>query len=318
MSTLSQFFNSAASSGAGGVSYFGTSGTLTVPSDVTYIAYGAMGAGARGSCVNRCGAAGGGFSWWEGPVNCGSPFTITATVGASGPTGGTSIVSGGPNMICATGGQTTAGGIGYCGLINTCGGIGSCYYTVCWDGYRTCYRCCVINGGGAGGLMGNGGNSQAFGGGGFGSGGGGGWNSGFGGALGTPSGPGLNGEVGTPGYSVSYNLNGKLSQAKTFLSASGGGAGVKNMAGQSGSTTCNFYAAGAGGGGSYGYGAGFGGGSGGLSNPYTLAGCGGGGHEWLRCITTNPDGYGGGGGSSLSPALTVCGGNGFVAVEYWK
>jgi len=312
MSTLSQFFNSAASSGAGGVSYFGTSGSLTVPSDVTYIAYGAMGAGARGSCVNRCGATGGGFSWWEGAVNCASPFNLTVTVGSAGANGGTSIVSGGPTTICATGGLSTGvGGIGYCGLINTCGGIGSCYYVVSCTYPRWYYCCYIYAGGGAGGLMGNGGNAQTLAGGGFGSGGGGGWNSGFGGAgLGSPSGPGLNGEVGTPGYSVSYNLNGKLSQAKTFLSASGGGAGLKN--------TNVYYAAGAGGGGSNGYAAGFGGGSGGLGSTQILAGCGGGGHDWIFAACTVPDGYGGGGGYCISPQTNVCGGNGFVAVEYWK
>lgn len=380
MSTLSQFFNSAASSGAGGVSYFGTSGTLTVPSDVTYIAYGAMGAGSSG-CVNPAciisGGAGGGFSWWEGAVNCASPFNLTVTVGSAGANGGTSIVSGGPNTICATGGLSTGvGGIGYCGLINTCGGTGcyKCYnLSVCSpDAYgpgsytTICNK--SISAGGAGGLLGNGGpgsqgnpcvpatsdacagGTQA--GGGFGSGGGAGasgyilsscsnvsprgcggyfFNSYYakvagasGGAGGQPgnvgcAGTGLNGDVGIPGYAVSFNLNGKLSQSKTFLSASGGGAPASCV---SVNTSCTNWAyvspviqsAGAGGGGHGTISGGFGGGGGSGS----AGGCGGGSGALCYFQTYRGD-------FAVTGVYGTCisytqnsGGNGFVAVEYWK
>ena len=378
MSTLSQFFNSAASSGAGGVSYFGTSGSLTVPSDATYIAYGAMGAGSS-SNINSwvvSGGAGGGFSWWEGAVNCASPFNLTVTVGSAGANGGTSIVSGGPNTVCATGGLSTGvGGIGYCGLINTCGGTGcvKCYnYSCCNpDGYGPgtyviqCAR--SISAGGSGGLLGDGGPGSQYNifvpsttscdscaggvqaGGGFGSGGGAGASGYFvqcatinscgndyyrccyqvlgaqGGGGGQPgsnglAGNGLNGVAGTPGYAVNYNLNGKLSQAKTFLSASGGGAtaGCGATVGTSGSNwayvipAASTGSAGAGGGGAGSQRGGFGGGGGSCS----AGGCGGGGGIACYYYNVGPGARISAGGSIVCSPNP--GGNGFVAVEYWK
>lgn len=318
MSTLSQFFNSTTTSGAGGVTYFGTSGSLTVPSDVTYIAYGAIGAGSCGSIPGAAGSgAAGGFSWGESAVNCASPFNLTVTVGSSSANGGFSSVTGGPTTICATGGLSTCtGGIGYGGVINTCGGVGC--YTPTGSGYGTgCYKYCYRSGGGAGGLFGNGGAAGNLGGGGFGSGGGGGYNAGYAGTFGVPNGgSGLNGDVGSPGFAVNYNLNGKLSQAKTFLSASGGGAGIKNIFGHPGGVCCFFSPAGAGGGGTSTFAAGFGGGAGSYNGNGTavLAGCGGGGNSSAYYFCNCVDGY------AQRSAIYSCaaGGNGFVAVEYWK
>lgn len=225
MSSLSQFFQTGAAGGASGkLLIFGQSASTTIPSNATYASYVAMGGGGGGyqrsvyfyggtNGSAGLGGGGAGFSAWDGPVSCGSNFTVCATVGAGGTpfhgastwcdatcsgNGGTTSITGFSTPICATGGTgvvvgatascgqvpsvvSGAGGSGYGGKINTSGGAGGytlgCSYPWSQSGAGS------GGGGGAGGLYGNGGNaaigcyySQGFsgGGGGFGSGGGGG------------------------------------------------------------------------------------------------------------------------------------------------
>lgn len=337
MSSLSQFFNNNSTLTGGTVSFLGTTSSVTIPSDASYVAYGVIGAGSMGThcrvdCCGGCGngAGGGGFSWWDGAFSCSSPVTLCATVGATGATGGSSCVTGLTN-IYATGGNANTGGAGSNGLINTCGGCGNninCPSPPCCNGSYWCYRYYLTTGGGAGGLFANGGNGFCAGGGGFGSGGGAGMSNCLGGGwLGNPSsgsiaGAGVNGCPGNPGFSNQVTLAGKYSTAKSFLSASGGGAGQTtyccgNIQG------CYHYEsamspAGAGGGGYASYCAGFGGGAGGYTGCLTtgtvLAGCGGGGNSGCICICSRDD-------PPYNCTYTFgcyCGGNGFVAIEYWK
>lgn len=353
MSTLSQFFNNNTVDQRGGtVTFLGTSSSVTIPSDATYVGYGAIGAGSMGThCCGGCcgainnGAAGGGFSWWDGTFSCNSPVTLCAVVGAAGVTGGTSCVTG-LTTITATGGANTAGGVGSGGLINTCGGRGNstqCHSPPCTNNSYWCYRYYVTSGGGAGGLLGNGGDGYCAGGGGFGSGGGAGQTNCIGGGAGLPglcapnvgscgvqycsnnlAGRGLNAGPGQDGFSSQYVCNQqKYSTAKTFLSASGGGAGMYSQCCvcASPSMTCAYGPAGAGGGGYQTHQAGFGGGSGGFTACMsggagfkTYAGCGGGGSAACYCICSQDD-------PNYNCTLSYgcyCGGNGFVTIEYWK
>lgn len=151
MSTLSQFFGSgggaAGAPGTGQVTFFRENGSVTIPSDATYVAYGVMGGGG-GTCMvtgeGNWAGAGGGFSYKELALTLPAPISVCATVGAGGATGGPGV--GGPaasdggtscftstspawTAISATGGdqgcctaQCSSGGTGSGGDINTCGG----------------------------------------------------------------------------------------------------------------------------------------------------------------------------------------------------
>jgi len=183
MSTLSQFFGSASTGGGASnatsvMRVFTTTGSLTLPSNTVYVAYGALGGGGQWSQNSatsqeqRRSGGGGGFAFKEGEHS--GSATVCAIVGAAGQPceccliqrktqGGTSCVSGfTPGTICATNGCCFCAGCGVGGDINTCGGRGA-YNTSCGGGA------------GAGGLFGNGGSpNHSSGGGGYGSGGGGG------------------------------------------------------------------------------------------------------------------------------------------------
>ena len=181
MATLSSFFGSASTGGGGQTTgtmrVFTKTGSMTLPSDTVYAAYGALGGG--GTCVgafdngcSRRSGGGGGFTFKEG-AHTGSA-TICVVVGDAArycsnclsqacSQGGTTYICGfDAGNVCATGGSCYVPGCGAGGDINTCGGCGgSCG--------------CSLGGAGAGGLYGNGGSSNAApGGGGMGSGGGGG------------------------------------------------------------------------------------------------------------------------------------------------
>lgn len=183
MSTLSQFFGSASTGGGASnatsvMRVFTTTGSLTLPTNTVYVAYGAMGGGGQysqnsaTSQAQKRSGGGGGFAFKEGEHS--GTATICAIVGAAGEPcecciiqrktqGGTSCVTGfTPGTICATNGCCWCAGCGVGGDINTCGGRGG------YNGH-------CLGGAGAGGLFGNGGSpNHSPGGGGFGSGGGGG------------------------------------------------------------------------------------------------------------------------------------------------
>ena len=334
MSTLSQFFNNDTVSSTGITSFVGSSKTVSIPSTAKYIGYGVIGAGGGAFCYssncfdpgnNGSGNSGGGFSWWEGNVNCASPFNLTVTIGTSTvqANGGFSSISGGPTNICATGGCICMGGCGIGGLINTCGGKNGCSTTRNCCAAGSCGICVFMaasSGGGAGGLLGNGGRGcladgcyECAGGGGYGSGGGGGWPASDPGASNNLQIPIINGVFvptlgtqspvntwGTSAYTLSYNCLGNLSTAKTMFTAQGSGA-------------CCAQPAGAGGGGTFGAPAGFGGGSGAQAMCY--------------CACVGNPGCGGGGSWAQATACRCCchhclarnaGGNGVAVIEYWN
>lgn len=312
MSTLSQFF-----SGSGALvqtkgstlQIFSSTGSVTIPNTVSYVAYGAIGAGG-GSCGGVPGRGGGGFSYADYKLTCGSSFVVCAVVGAGtcSCNGGASFVCGfSLGTMCAGGAQCMVGGVSCGGQINTCGGVGGTF------------SCLNSGGGGAGGLFGNGGaggcassTNGPGGGGGYGSGGGGGGVGGtYIGGAGTGGGiPGLSqngrqcqggdGIYGIGGQRVTgcfwnptsctppqFTTCGYYSDAKTFFAAAGGG-GADSQPGAPG---------GGGGIGCYG---GFGGGSGG-------------GYQ-TSCNALCQVGIGGGAGG----AEVNRGGHGIVMVEYWR
>jgi len=141
MSTLSQFFGSgggaAGAPGTGQVTFFRENGSVTIPSNATYVAYGVLGAGG-GACIDSPGnkggsGAGGGFSYKEVALTLPAPITVTATVGAggtpcnpyqTGSSGGTScLASPSPawTTVCATGGAIGCN----CTVVQIDGGVGS-------------------------------------------------------------------------------------------------------------------------------------------------------------------------------------------------
>jgi hypothetical protein len=281
MSTLSQFFGGGGTTTGLGLAstgsqlaIVGATQNVAIPSNVKYVAYAVMGAG---SCAygnnGLCSGGGGGFSYREGCISCGSPFNACVIIGGPGTNSSrsTSSITGlcnstsGVSAICATSGLGICLGIGYLGIINNPGGCGFCNSEP--SGGNS-------GGGGAGGLLGKGGNvdpGPCSGGGGFGSGGGGGGGrfgseGGGGGSRGSgnPSasgdgGGGLAGSAGIPGYIVQFVTRGDYSQGKTYFAAAGGGG-----RGCTGFPTSTMgYSAGAGGGGGYRGAGGFGGGAGG-------------------------------------------------------
>jgi hypothetical protein len=335
MSTLSQFFGA----GGGGFNGIGLSTgsafelvtstkNVAIPSNVKYVAYAVMGQGGDAcnriigdspeypGCGTRCSGGGGGFSYREGAISCGSPFNACVIIGASTSITNLCNPSSGVTAICATRGCFN-GGTGYLGLINTSGGNGIC----------TCGGPSASNvgvnwgGGGAGGIYGNGGNGTCNGGGGgFGSGGGGG-SLGCGGGFGSPSqstaggnglagrgasgAPGCNALAAEPGFIVQFTRCGQYSQGKTFFAAAGGGGS-------------NYAPAAAGGGGgswptsfpqSSG---GFGGGSGSGRGPAVPAGLA------LSC-STEQNNFGGGAGAASAFSCPSCasGGAAIAMIEWW-
>lgn len=301
MSTLSQFFGGGgggALSAGSEVKYFFESDTITIPSNVDYVAYAVMGGGGEGIG----GGSGGGFSWRDGNITCDTDFTVCAVVGSGGSASCiTGLCTG---VISATGGGgENSPGVGSGGTINTCGGSGG------GDGNTGA-------GGGAGGLTNNGGD------GGRDQSGGGGMSSGprnddFAFLVGGTGGyaesdsftqNGSNGFVGaggiasdttepvncsqsapTSGFFPSFTTRG-YSQSKTFLFAAGGG----------GATQCNpnkGQNGAPGGGGGWRASGGFGGGSG-AGNCCAIGGRGGGtGANSGNCV------------GNASP--------GFAVIEYW-
>lgn len=331
MSNLSNFFPTASGAGetnTSGFRVFTDSASVTIPAGVCYVAYAAMSAGSCSRGPTCKPGLGGGFSYKDGSLVCASSFDVCAKVATTqGQCGGDSCVCGfSTGVICAVGPKCTVLGCGVGGSINSLGGDG---------GVNQC-----SGGGGAGGIYGRGGtggfgsaDNTRGGGGGMGSGGGGGGGygdgkggeGGGGGAFGghayscqqaTNGGAGLRGMGGSggnanscspsggmsngeSGYSIAYTDDGKYSQVKTFFAAGGGGGASAYGCNDSVSISAGNGGAGGGGGsgrndGKGGGNGGFGGGAGSSTQCRAIAGC-------------------GGGGSGMS----VPGGNGVVAVEWW-
>ena len=180
MSSISDFFNRdnfhPKEINQSALRFFYTTQCIPIPSTVCYMAYGVIGAGGWGP--------GGGFSYKDAEVTCGSNFCVCVEVGQGftycdyNCRAGSTSISGicaatisatggyGGNNCCCFSGCASSPGVGSGGDINTCGGNGG------WQDGGV-----FMTGGGAGGLFGNGGNGGCGswgGGGGFGSGGGGG------------------------------------------------------------------------------------------------------------------------------------------------
>ena len=131
--------------GSGLWQVFTSSGTFTVPSSVTKIRVRVLGAGCGGTNGGR-GGCGGGYAFGEFAVTPGAAYTVT--IGAGG-VGGASPSAGGTTsfgaLISATGGTTSAGGVGVGGDYQSTGGVSA--------------NSTASGGGASGSQLGNGGNS---------------------------------------------------------------------------------------------------------------------------------------------------------------